>query len=92
MQPKKTESTPDYKQDSELDYQALGAAPPTSESHGTQEDIATQLGVKVRHEWRQKGAVLFCIGCPWEHATEPRFLDYLLQGTDVAGLPILKKV
>jgi hypothetical protein len=74
-------------------YEEWGVEPPTHEPHGTPEEIASAMAAqKVRHEWRQRGAVLFCIACPFEHATEPRFVDYLLQGTDSTGLPILKRV
>jgi chromosome segregation and condensation protein ScpB len=73
-------------------FQKLGITPPTSEAHGTTDDISEQLGKKMKHDWRQRGSVLFCIACPYEHATEPRFTDYLLQGTDDNGAPILKKL
>jgi hypothetical protein len=69
-----------------------GVDPPSHEPHLTEEEIAEQLKTPRKHEWRQKGSVLFCVACPWEHATEGRFTDYLLQGTDKDGSPILKKV
>lgn len=75
-----------------LDYEKLGVAPPVHEEHGTEEEIANQLGVKQIHEWRQQGARLYCVACPFEHATEPRFIDSILQGTDSSGLPIMKKL
>ena len=81
------------KNSDELDYEALGVAPPTVEEHGTEDDIAEKMkGQKNKHDWRQEGARLYCVACPWEHATEPRFVDYILQGTDANGLPILKKL
>jgi len=76
----------------EIDYEKLGVVPPSSDAHGTEEQIAEQLNVKRTHQWKQRGAVLFCTSCPWEHATEPRFTDYLLQGTDDKGNPILTKI
>lgn len=69
-----------------------GVTPPTSDIHGTEEDIQRHLQNSVKHEWRQEGSRLFCITCPLQHATEPRFTDYLLQGTDESGKPILKKI
>lgn len=75
-------------------YEDWGVDPPSHEPHGTEADIEAAMAAQksVRHEWRQRGAQLFCISCPFEHATEPRFRDYLLQGTDKNGLPIMKKV
>lgn len=73
-------------------YIKHGVEPPTSDKHLTEEEIAEQLKTPRLHEWRQKGPVLFCIACPWEHATEPRFTDYILQGTDKEGKPLLKKI
>lgn len=74
-------------------YEDWGVEPPTRESHGNVDDIAAALAAKqVRHEWRQQGSRLFCIACPNEHGTEGVFTNYLLQGTDAKGLPILKKV
>jgi hypothetical protein len=76
----------------ELNYAELNVPPPTSETHGTQEDISAQLNQKVRHEWRQRGAVLYCISCPYEHATEPLFLNKILVGTMPDGSPILHDI
>lgn len=74
-------------------YEDWGVDPPSHEPHGTAETIKYAMEAqKVVHEWRQRGAQLFCVACPFEHATEPKFVDYLLQGTDAAGLPILKKL
>jgi hypothetical protein len=73
-------------------YEKNGVTPPTRDFHGTQEDVAKNLAQSVKHDWRQRGAVLFCIACPWEHATEPRFTKHILQGTDEKGMPILKKL
>lgn len=67
-------------------------APPSHEEHLAEEAIAEILSVKRTHDWRQRGPVLFCVACPWEHATEPRFVDYILQGTDANGDPIVKKL
>lgn len=76
----------------ELDYEKLGIPPPSVESHGTEVEIAEQLQKPLKHEWRQEGSRLYCVACPWQHATETRFTNYLLQGTDEAGAPILKKL
>lgn len=73
-------------------YLQWKVAPPSREAHGTEDEIKEALSQPMLHDWRQKGAVLFCISCPWEHATEPRFINYLLQGTDDKGQPILKKL
>lgn len=74
-------------------YEDWGVEPPSREKHGTEADRdAAMAGPQVRHEWRQMGSRLFCIACPNEHGTEPRYIDYILQGTDENGLPILKKV
>ena len=73
-------------------FEKLGISPPTRDNHGTIDDISEQLGRKMKHDWRQRGAVLFCVACPYEHATEPRFTNSILQGTDDNGLPILKKI
>lgn len=73
-------------------YQANGVADPSSDVHGSEQDIQQAMSAKVRHEWRQKGPVLFCVACPWEHATEPVFGDYILEGTADNGAPILRKV
>lgn len=76
----------------DIDYEKAGVTPPTSDAHLTEQEIAEQLSIKRLHSWKQQGAVLFCTSCPWEHATEPRFKDFLLQGTDSNGHPILKKL
>ena len=89
MQPDKTDST---ENSDEIDYVKLGVPPPSHDEHGTEEDISQQLGKKNLHEWRQKGAVLYCISCPWEHATEPRFINHILQGTDKNGMPIMRLI
>lgn len=74
-------------------YREQGVEPPTHEPHGTEAEIAEAMsGQKVRHEWRQMGSRLVCIACPLEHSTEAKFTNYLLQGTDANGLPILRKV
>lgn len=73
-------------------YEEWGVEPPSHESHATEEEIKEALSKPVVHHWKQKGAVLICDACPWEHATEPRFKDYILTGTDEKGLPILQKV
>ena len=77
---------------SDLNYDKLGVTPPSVEEHGTEEDIAAQLGKKQIHNWRQEGARLYCIACPFGHSTEPRFVNQLLQGTDKNGLPILRQL
>ena len=79
-------------QSDELDYEALGVEAPSRDEHGTEDDIASRLSEKHLHDWRQRGATLFCVGCPWEHATEPRFLNHILTGTDERGMPILRRI
>lgn len=77
----------------ELNYEELGVDSPTSEVHGTEADIESAIrSIKNKHEWRQEGARLYCVSCPWAHATEQRFLNYILMGTDNNGLPILRKL
>ena len=80
------------KNSDELDYSKFGVDAPSHDEHGSDEAIAAELGKKYIHDWRQQGARLYCIACPWEHATEPRFVDYILTGTDPNGLPLLKKI
>lgn len=70
-------------------YIKNGVPPPSREPHGTQDDIAGQLK-PLKHNWRQKGPRLYCMTCPWEHATEPIFIDKILIGTDDNGKPILR--
>jgi hypothetical protein len=75
-------------------YRDWGVAPPSFEPHGTEADVANAMeqNRKIKHKWHQEGARLICTACPWHHATEPLFTNYLLQGTDPQGQPILKKV
>ena len=75
-----------------LNYEKLGVTLPSHDEHGTELDIANELNKKLIHDWKQRGPTLICISCPWEHATEPKFKDYLLQGTDENGIPIMKKM
>ena len=72
-------------------YTRHGVVPPSHELHGNMTELMANVD-KVRHDWRQRGAVLFCVACPNEHATEPRFVDFLLEGTDSNGLPVMKKI
>lgn len=65
---------------------------PTSSSHGTIEEIDRKRSEKIIHNWyKQEGNFIFC-KCPiGEHAsTLPS--DVLLEGTDINGNPILKKI
>jgi hypothetical protein len=82
MQP----SNPEDKQ-----YEKWGVAPPARQPHGSDDDIAKHLQ-PTKHKWHQEGPVLICTSCPFPHATEPIFKDYILQGTDDQGLPMLKKL
>lgn len=76
-------------------YLKYGVSPPTRESHGSTVDIEAalkEIQQSSNHEWRQQGPRLFCVRCPLEHGTEPRFKDFILVGTDKKGLPILKRI
>lgn len=73
-------------------YTKAGVTPPSHEAHLTEDEISEQLATPRKHLWFQRGAQLFCSSCPWEHATEPLFRDYLLIGTDDNGKPLLKKI
>lgn len=69
----------------------LGAAPPTAEAHGTEEDIAKNLKQLLPNDWRLEGNKL--IGRT-EMGSLVQEIDpaYILTGTDEKGLPVFRRV
>lgn len=69
----------------------LGAAPPSAEVHGTEEEISKNLKRLMPNSWRMEGNQL--IGMtdmgPLVQIIDPA---YICKGTDAAGLPILERV
>lgn len=77
-------------------YDRNGVARPDVSEHMTEEKLV-EIFDKLRKEtvhgdWIQDGNRLVCRKCNPQHASEPIPIDYLLQGTDDRGLPLLKKL
>lgn len=78
-------------------YDRHGVDQPEHIAHGITDDELEQkfaeLRAKTKHgKWTQMGNRLTCNNCNPPHTTEPIPVDYLLQGTDDEGLPMLTKV
>lgn len=76
------------------EFQKWKVKPPTSDEHGTEEEIAerikSQFGAK--HVWKQKGNYIFCNAHDgFEHGNRVA-TDDLLEGTDDKGQPQLTKL
>lgn len=72
-------------------YDFYGKARPTSEAHGSVEDIVERLVPAKPRQWRQEGNTIITdteIG-PLTHFIP---VDMTLQGTDDDGMPILAKI
>jgi hypothetical protein len=77
-------------------YDRNGVARPQHDAHLTEDEIQKAFD-KLRAEtvhgnWIQVGNRLTCQKCNPPHTSEPIPTNYLLQGTDDKGLPILKKL
>lgn len=72
-------------------YQELGLTPPESIKHLTEDELREALKVKANHIWKQSGTTLFC-DCELGRHTTNIPTDYMLQGTDPDGKPVLKKL
>lgn len=73
-------------------YNEVGVTLPSTDPHGTEQDIAQIMGQKTKHgPWTQKGNVIICHGCPFEHGHGIP-IDKILTGTSEEGLPMLKKL
>jgi hypothetical protein len=72
------------------DYEALGVEPPTSEVHGTEDDLQ-QARLMDGHicSWKQQGSDVFCERGPHRHGRHVP-PTHLLVGTDPAGTPLYK--
>lgn len=72
-------------------YYKHKVAPPTSEGHGTEEDIARLRTPMKPHTWRLEGNKLIGIS---EEGTFAQFIPtgYILAGTDSQGMPKLRKI
>lgn len=72
-------------------YDRMGKARPSSEAHGTVEDIRKNLKRLKTENWRVEGNMLKAdtdMG-PLTQRIPP---DYICKGTDSEGLPILVKL
>ena len=72
-------------------YDDWGVPPPTSEDHGTPDEIRANLRQATPTNWRQEGNKLIC---DTEFGTLVNHIPthYILTATDKAGLPIFKKL
>lgn len=73
------------------EFERWGAAPPSSDSHGTEEEIASNMKRLLPNKWHLDGNRL--IG-ETEMGPLVQFIptDYILTGVDEQGLPMLTKV
>lgn len=76
------------KEDGSLDYEALGVTPPTSNSHGTAEDIRANMQRATPIRWFQRGNELVAETALGELVNMIP-TDVFLTGVDETGLPIL---
>ena len=73
------------------EFAKWGVEPPSSERHGTDEDIRSQMVKLLPNRWRLEGNKLTG---DTEHGELVQFIptDYICEGMDDKGLPILTKV
>lgn len=73
-----------------------GVDRPSHDPHLTEEELEKrfdEIKANTTHgAWKQMGNRLTCNKCNPPHTSEPIPVDYLLQGTDENGLPILTKL
>lgn len=82
--------------DNENWFDRHGVNRPVHDPHITEEELRGNFD-RIRKEtvhgdWRQMGNRLTCNKCVPSHTSGPIPVDYMLQGTDSNGLPILKKM
>lgn len=73
------------------DYEKLGISPPTSEGHGTDDDIRQNMKRLIPNSWRLEGDQLIgetemgtlCQKIPTSH---------ILVSTDTNGLPVFRRI
>lgn len=77
-------------------YDRHGVDRPAEFPHLTWEELEKkfeEIRANTKHgKWTQMGNRLTCNNCNPTHTSEPISPEYLLQGTDDQGLPILKKL
>ena len=68
-----------------------GKNPPTIDKHGTEADIQNNMKKLMPNSWRMEGNQLIGMTDVGE-LRQTISTDYILEGTDEAGLPKFKKV
>ena len=70
-------------------YRRTGATPPSSDSHGTEEELEERRVSfsDHQHKWYQKGGFVECDRGPFIHGVPIPSTNHLLIGTSVNGLP-----
>lgn len=69
----------------------LGITPPTSQAHGTEEDIRQNLVPLKTRNWRMRGNQLIA-DTDFGELAQTIPTDYICKGTDKNGMPILVKI
>jgi len=72
-------------QSDELDYSELGVEAPSHDEH------EEKIPINVGFEWKQKGNYIYREGAEMR-ASSKIPTNYILKGTDEAGMPILEKL
>lgn len=72
-------------------FRKLDVPLPTVEQHGTEEDVRANLKALKPHTWKLEGNQLIGITETGRFAQHIP-TDYILTGTDSAGMPILQKI
>lgn len=76
-------------------YDRNGVARPEAIPFLTEEELERKFAEiranTVHGDWKQEGNIITCNRCSPSHSA-PIPTEYLLQGTDDKGLPILKKI
>lgn len=72
-------------------YEAWGIDPPTSDVHGTDEDIRAKMTKLLPNSWHLEGNQLTGM-TEMGQLTQTIPVEYILIGTDEAGLPIFRRV
>lgn len=76
-------------------YEHHGLKPPEHIPFMTEEEMErkfAEIRANTKHGgWKQQGNFIWCTKCPNQHGDSIP-VEYLLKGTDAAGLPILTKI
>lgn len=73
-------------------YRKLGVAPPQAQAHGTEEYIQERMQPLKVKKWELQGNTLIGITEEGVKMAQQIPTDFILEGTDDKGLPLLRKI